>query len=1171
MEELPLNTEGTYYFPFGFQISSKAWERYRVTDLVTGDIRLGARPSMHAIRHLTDRMNEARASGADGKPPVRAGELLLFGVLNEVFRHVIDRYCHEEQPGILGDSLEWTRDQSSAETVERPMRSFADQFPPMRVHQGLQSREEYRRAVIEEDAPCQTALRETILLAVMNENPALRSYKELFDDASLRQETPYPELLASLEAFFRERPPVSRLNLPLFDVLRAPIQANPHSLEGQLRYVLDHWRTLLPASLWTELTFVQDVFREETRPRFLGPGPSPVLRFGHGALSETGYDAPDPEHERFSPDRDWMSNVVLIAKSVYVWLDQLSRTYQRHIHRLDQVPDEELDKLARWGVNGLWLIGLWERSSASQKIKNFMGNPEALASAYSLYDYIIAHDLGGEEAYADLRDRAAHRGIRLASDMVPNHTGIYSKWVVEHPDWFIQVDHPPFPAYRFSGPDLSYDSRVSIRIEDGYWNHSDAAVVFQRVDNDTGQTRYIYHGNDGTSMPWNDTAQLNYLLPEVREAVIQTILHVARRFPIIRFDAAMTLAKRHFQRLWFPKPGDGGAVPSRSEFGMTKAEFDAQMPVEFWREVVDRVAQEAPDTLLLAEAFWLMEGYFVRTLGMHRVYNSAFMNMLKMERNADFRTTIKNVLEFSPQVLKRFVNFMNNPDELTAAEQFGKGDKYFGVAMMMMTLPGLPMIGHGQIEGFTEKYGMEYRRAQWDEPVDEGLVRRHEAEIFPLMHKRYLFSGVEHFALYDFFVPGGHVDENVFAYSNRAGDERALILYNNSYNTTRGWVRTSSRINVGEGDREVFIIRTLGEALSLRSEENVWYVFRDHRDGLEYIRSGRQLTQEGMFVHLRGYQYHAFVDWREVEDPGGTWARLADELQGAGAPNLWALYEEMVAYPVAKSFRKVVHGETICTLAGAVAREDASLEESAAPFLGRYRDFLGDVERMIGRPLDRDAAVRGLMAKLQILQGFRDRLKEAELGADVVSFLQARLPDEEDEPIWFWRIPVAWAILDSLNDVALQCDYEARSEFCVDDWDLMPAVRNAYNELGYDWQAAQLGAQLVRLLVNYRDLLTPITGNPRASRLHRLLDDEGGREFLQVNRYQEVVYFNREQMEALLYWMVFVNAVRLLGDSSLTAETRASQAHALYHRAGEIQDAAAESQYRLETFRELLG
>ena len=100
------------------------------------------------------------------------------------------------------------------------------------------------------------------------------------------------------------------------------------------------------------------------------------------------------------------------------------------------------------------------------------------------------------------------------------------------------------------------------------------------------------------------------------------------------------------------------------------------MPQEFWREVVDRIAREVPDTLLLAEAFWLLEGFFVRTLGMHRVYNSAFMHMLKAEDNAGYRQVIKNTLEFDPEVLKRYVNFMSNPDEETAIGQFGDGDKY---------------------------------------------------------------------------------------------------------------------------------------------------------------------------------------------------------------------------------------------------------------------------------------------------------------------------------------------------------------------------------------------------------------------------------------------------------------------------------------------------------------
>jgi hypothetical protein len=388
------------------------------------------------------------------------------------------------------------------------------------------------------------------------------------------------------------------------------------------------------------------------------------------------------EDERFSDDAEWMPRTVMIAKSTLVWLDQLARRHGRAITRLDQVPDEELARLAAFGINALWLIGVWERSAASRLIKRLAGNPDAAASAYALHDYSIAEELGGEDAWRGLRDRAAAHGIRLASDMVPNHVGIDSPWVTEHPEWFLQREDCPYPSYRFEGHELSSDPRVSIRIEDHYWDRSDAAVVFRHIDHRSGRRRFLYHGNDGTSFPWNDTAQIDYLNPAAREAVMQAILSVARRFPIIRFDAAMTLAKRHIQRLWFPPPGEGGAIPSRAGLGPTREEFDRLMPREFWREVVDRVAVEAPGTLLLAEAFWLMEGYFVRTLGMHRVYNSAFMVMLRDERNADFRRVLRDTLEFDPGILQRWVNFLNNPDERTAVDQFGRGEKYFGACTM---------------------------------------------------------------------------------------------------------------------------------------------------------------------------------------------------------------------------------------------------------------------------------------------------------------------------------------------------------------------------------------------------------------------------------------------------------------------------------------------------------
>jgi hypothetical protein len=296
-----------------------------------------------------------------------------------------------------------------------------------------------------------------------------------------------------------------------------------------------------------------DMIREEEKPFFPGPGPSRVYV----------YEGMEHEYERFTEDKDWMPRVVMMAKSTLVWLHQLSVEYGREINRLDLIPDEELDILASRGFNALWLIGLWERSDASRRIKQLCGNPEAAASAYSLFDYEIARDLGGWSSLHALRERCAWRGIRLAADMVPNHTGLDSEWVRHRPDLFVQSDSPPFPGYTFNGEKPLLGSEVGIWLEDHYYNRSDAAVVFKRVDFRSGETRYIYHGNDGTGMPWNDTAQVDFLKAEAREAVAERILHVARAFPIIRFDAAMVLARRQFRRLWYPEPGSGGDIASR--------------------------------------------------------------------------------------------------------------------------------------------------------------------------------------------------------------------------------------------------------------------------------------------------------------------------------------------------------------------------------------------------------------------------------------------------------------------------------------------------------------------------------------------------------------------------------------------------------------------------------
>ena len=244
----------------------------------------------------------------------------------------------------------------------------------------------------------------------------------------------------------------------IFTFLCMPARLYPDSLLDQIQYIIREWSEMLPESFITLLKSSMDYINEEQKDHGFGgaPGPIPVVDFS----SEVN------EYEAFSSDSNWMPCVVMIAKSTLVWLDQLSKQYKRPITSLDQIPDEELDIMQHRGITALWLIGLWQRSEASKTIKHLCGNPDAVASAYSLKDYDISPDIGGWEAVDNLRERCKKRGIRLASDMVPNHTGIDGNWVYEHPEYFISQDYSPFPSYTYNGPDLSTNPDWEVKLED---------------------------------------------------------------------------------------------------------------------------------------------------------------------------------------------------------------------------------------------------------------------------------------------------------------------------------------------------------------------------------------------------------------------------------------------------------------------------------------------------------------------------------------------------------------------------------------------------------------------------------------------------------------------------------------------------------------------------------
>jgi len=1064
--------------------------------------------NMPACRAFAYRMNQVRNADLHPDEVVHAGKLYAMGLIDEASHVLVARYRELLDPAVMTSALGWFGQKVGTLALDELLETFVELFPGQSVLQqeltpaqwlaeeseGEQGSTVQNRAV---------ALEELLMLHLENRNPAFKPFAELFDESQLRQRTVYKQLVKVIPDYFATRPLIPLENaepVTLYQLLSAPADGAPESLQEQLKLIQKLWRPLLGASMDRFLELAAEILREEElaiwmqfhpaaaaartaadeaarlrRERGEGLGGGPV------ATAEVPtFGDPAHEYEKFSPDQAWMPTAVLLAKSTYVWLAQLSRQHGRHIGRLDEIPEEELETLARRGINTLWLIGVWERSRASKTIKQLCGNHDAVASAYSLFDYRIADDLGGEAAYIALRDRAYRHGVRLASDMVPNHMGIDSPWVVEHPDWFVSRWESPYPAYSFNGPDLSSDGRVELKIEDHYYSQTDAAVVFRRVDKASGETRYIYHGNDGTSFPWNDTAQLDYMNRAVREQVIQTILHVARLFPVIRFDAAMTLAKRHFHRLWFPGPGASGAIPSRAEYGMSQQDFDRAMPEEFWREVVDRVAAEVPGTLLLAEAFWLMEGYFVRTLGMHRVYNSAFMVMLRDEENAKYRSVIKNTIEFDADILKRYVNFMSNPDERTAIDQFGKGDKCFGVAVMMSTLPGLPMFGHGQVEGFTEKYGMEYRWPRYQENADPWLVERHQHEIAPLLERRWLFAESENFLLYDFFEPDGRVNEDVFAYSNRTGSERALVIFQNRYATAEGGIHNSAAYadKAAGGLRR----RQLADGLGLSGDKNAVLRYRDSLTGLEYLKQASDVYECGLQFRLNAYECHVFVDWCELKPSAlEPWHRLCDALNGRGVRNLQEALLQLELEPVHEALRRTLEPALLRRMAVAAepvhiansevleAQERAFLDELWA----RCEQFLRLAQRAWSERAHKAPAAGAGHALLAPL--FRQRVRTAlrlpqlEALAPTPWSKAARRMLPSESPLTaaagLWAPVLAWCVLEELAESIDALTPEQLAPDLFDGLRLRQPLAEAFAAVGIEGEEAWKAAARIKALL----------------------------------------------------------------------------------------------------------
>ena len=430
---------------------------------------------------------------------------------------------------------------------------------------------------------------------------------------------------------------------------------------------------------------------------------------------------------------------VIYEINTWPWLNELCRTEGRPVD-LGSVPDGCWEELARFGIDAVWLMGVWRRSPAGIGIA--LTNPaltasfaaalpdwqpqDVVGSPYCVRDYVVDDHLGGPAGLATARAALAARGIALILDFVPNHVAPDHPWVTWHPELFV----------RGSDEDLARDPSSFVRAGE---------VV-------------LANGRDPYFPAWPDVVQLNAFEPQLREAVIDTLNAIADQCDGVRCDMAMLMMNDVFARTW----GDRvGPAPN----------------TDYWTTVIPAVRAHRPDFLFLAEAYWDLE-WALQQQGFDFCYDKRLYDRLEHGPVA----AVQGHLSGDAAYQQHLVRFVENHDEPRAAAAFGDRSRVAAVAAL--TQSGARLIHDGQLAGWRTRLPVFLARYP-DEPTDQVLADFYQAFMGalsdPAFHRgRWALAERSGW-------PGSGVD-NLVAWC-WDGDSRWLVVVNLGPGTASGHVR----------------------------------------------------------------------------------------------------------------------------------------------------------------------------------------------------------------------------------------------------------------------------------------------------------------------------------------------------------------------------------------------
>lgn len=443
----------------------------------------------------------------------------------------------------------------------------------------------------------------------------------------------------------------------------------------------------------------------------------------------------------------WKANPIIYEINTWVWLNQLSGAYDRPI-TLAKIPARELEALASWQFDAVWLMGLWHRGPATRaSALNYLHEyrqalpdvteADVPGSAFAIRDYRVEEQLGGRDGLAIFREQLREHGIKLILDFVPNHVAADHRWLFEHPEYFVCGSLEDLEAQPNS---------------------------FFSITEAGGAPVAVARGRDPYFPAWIDTAQLNAFQPGLRRALIDILIDIGGQCDGLRCDMAMLMTNDIFAETW---NGYVGETPA----------------TDFWPEVIPAVREAHPQMLFMAEVYWNLEREMQRQ-GFDYTYDKRMYDRLVHGEAGEIKTHLQADLSY----LQSNVRFIENHDEPRAMESFGE-DRQRPAAALICTLPGATLFHQGQIAGQQIKLPVQINRGAQERtrPMLERFYRRLLGEVrHPLYHEGQ-WRMVEPEPMH----PADYTHNNLLAHVwTSAGDARLVVV-----NLSGEWSRVTIRLD----------------------------------------------------------------------------------------------------------------------------------------------------------------------------------------------------------------------------------------------------------------------------------------------------------------------------------------------------------------------------------------